>query len=97
MHIAMMVASGLLVLAAVYYGARALGRDGSSRTVARASGAFALVWLGVSVADFAIGVTNTGFSVPAEIAAHAAIFGIPAAAALYVAIQATRRDPARPV
>ena len=96
MHIVIMVAVGLAILALIQGAAHLFGRDGASRTVARASGFFAVLWLGVSAVDFYLGVTQAGFSVAAETAAHAAIFGVPGAVALFLAIRASRRDPARP-
>ena len=96
MHIVMLTAIGLLVLAVIYGITTLLGREGSSRIVARASGFFCLLWLGVSAVDFYLGVAKTGFSLTTEIASHAVIFGVPAIACLALAIRASRRDPARP-
>ncbi len=96
MHVVIMIAVGLVVLALIYGAVNLFGRDGSSRTVARGAGFFVVLWLGVSVVDFYLGVAQAGFSVGAETAAHAVIFGVPAAAALFLALRASRRDPARP-
>ncbi|WP_375462007.1 hypothetical protein [uncultured Enterovirga sp.] len=96
MHILMMMAIGLVLLAGVHVGARALGRDGSSRMVARGAGLFVLFWLAVSAADFYLRVDGAGLEAGADIAAQAAVFGLPAILALALAVRASKRDPARP-
>lgn len=97
MHILLMLAVGLGLLAAVHAGARALGRDGSSRTVARGAGLFVCLWLVACIADVTLGVGSAGSMGASQIAAHAVIFAVPVALALALAIRASKRDPARPV
>lgn len=96
MHILIMLAIGLAFLGLVYLGARALGRDGSSRTVARGAGMFVLLWLVASAVDFYLGLETAGFTAGTEVAAHAVIFAVPAALALALAVRAAKQDPARP-
>lgn len=96
MHVVVMLAIGLAILAAIHVAARALGRDGSSRTIARGAGLFVLLWLVASAVDFYLGVEAAGFTPGAGLAAHAVIFGVPAALALALAVRASKRDPTRP-
>ena len=80
MHIAIVVAGGLIALAAFYFGARLFGW-------APATGAavFIWAWLAASLLNGAVGVLRAGIPVINEVGAFVLIFGIPAAAAWYLA------------
>lgn len=80
MHIIMLVAIGLVVLAAFYFGASLFGRT-------RQTGAatFIWVWLAASLVNAFVGVARAGIPVINEIGAFVPIFGIPAALAWYLA------------
>jgi len=80
MHIAMLVAAGLVALAVFYFGAGLMGKtrqEGAAR--------FIWVWLAASILNAAVGVTQAGIPLINEIAALIPIFGIPAAAAWVLA------------
>ena len=79
MHIAMLVAAGLVALAVFYFGAGLMGR-----TRAQGAARFIWVWLAASVLNGAVGVTQAGIPLVNEIAAFVPIFGIPAAVAWYL-------------
>lgn len=96
MHTLVMVIVGLGILAIVYGIGILVGGHGSGRTIVRALGFFVALWLGVSGVDLYLGITSGGSSVETEVAVHLAIFLIPAAAALFLAIRASRRRSARP-
>ena len=80
MHILMVVVGGLIALAAFYFGATLMGRP-------RATGAalFIWVWLAAAILNGAVGVFRAGIPLMNEIGAFIPIFGIPAAAAWYLA------------
>ena len=80
MHMLIAVVAGLVALALFYFGARLLGRSG-------ADGAFVFiwVWLAASLLNAAVGVFRAGIPVINEIGAFILIFGIPAAAAWFLA------------
>jgi len=78
MHIAMLVAAGLVF----YFGAGLMGKtrqEGATR--------FIWVWLAASILNAAVGVTQAGIPLINEIGAFIPIFGIPAAAAWYLAFR----------
>ena len=79
MHIVMVVAGGLVGLAAFHFGYRMFGRPG-------AAGArmFIWAWLAASLLNGAAGVVWHGIPLINEIGAFIPIFGIPAAAACYL-------------
>ena len=83
MHIVMVVVAGLAGLAVFYFGARLMGRDGPD-----GARVFIWVWLAASLLNAAVGVIHAGIPVLIEIAAFVPIFGIPAAAAWYLANKA---------
>jgi len=80
MHILMVTVSGLVALGVFYFGATLMGRP-------RASGAavFIWVWLMAAILNGAVGVFRAGIPVIDEAGAFIPIFGIPAAAAWYLA------------
>ena len=80
MHIAMLVAAGLVALGVFYFGAGLIGQG-------RAMGAalFIWVWLVASILNGAVGVMRAGIPLVNEIGAFIPIFGIPAAIAWYLA------------
>ena len=80
MHIAMLVAAGLVGLAAFYFGANLMGR-----TREQGAARFIWIWLAASILNAAVGVTQAGIPLVNEIGALIPIFGIPAALAWYLA------------
>jgi hypothetical protein len=80
MHIIMLVAVGLVVLAAFYFGASLFGR-----TRQTGAAAFIWVWLAASIVNGGAGVAYAGIPLINEIAAFIPIFGVPAALAWYLA------------
>jgi hypothetical protein len=80
MHIVMVVAGGLVGLAAFYFGYRMFGRPGAA-----GAALFIWVWLIASLLNGAVGVFRAGIPLINEVAAFVPIFGIPAAIAWYLA------------
>jgi membrane associated rhomboid family serine protease len=80
MHIAMLVAAGLVGLAAFYFGANLMGR-----TREQGAARFIWIWLAASILNAAVGVMQAGIPVVNEIGAFIPIFGIPAGIAWYLA------------
>jgi hypothetical protein len=80
MHILMFVVIGLVFLAAFYFGAGLLGRSGPA-----GAAAFIWAWLAASLLNAAVGVLRVGIPLVNEIGAFIPIFGVPAAAAWYLA------------
>ena len=80
MHIVMVVAGGLVGLAAFHFGYRMFGRPGAA-----GAALFIWVWLIASLLNGAVGVFRAGIPLVNEIAAFIPIFGIPAAIAWYLA------------
>ena len=80
MHILMVVIGGLVGLAAFYFGYRMFGRSGAA-----GAALFIWVWLAASILNGAVGVLSAGIPVINEVGAFVLIFGIPAAAAWYLA------------
>ena len=80
MHILMIVIGGLVGLAAFYFGYRMFGRGGAA-----GAALFIWVWLAASILNGAVGVLSAGIPVINEVGAFVLIFGIPAAAAWYLA------------
>ena len=80
MHIAIVIIGGLAALAMFYLGARMFGWP-------PAIGAFVFIWawLAASILNAAVGVLKAGIPVINEAGAFVLIFGIPAAAAWYLA------------
>ena len=80
MHILMVTVAGLVALVVFYFGATLMGRP-------RASGAavFIWVWVMAAILNGAVGVFRAGIPVIDEAGAFIPIFGIPAAAAWYLA------------
>lgn len=80
MHILMVTVAGLVALLVFYFGATLMGRP-------RASGAaaFIWVWLVAAILNGAVGVFKAGIPMINEAGAFVPIFGIPAAAAWYLA------------
>jgi hypothetical protein len=80
MHIVMVTAGGLVALAVFYFGATLMGRS-------RADGAalFIWVWLVAAILNGAVGIFRAGIPLINEIGAFIPIFGIPAAAAWFLA------------
>jgi hypothetical protein len=82
MHIVIVTVVGLAALGVFYFGARLMGRSGES-----GAALFIWVWLAASLLNGAAGVLQVGIPLIIEIAAFVPIFGIPAAAAWYLAYQ----------
>ena len=80
MHIAMVVAFGLIALAAFYFGAGLFQRSGPT-----GAAVFIWVWLAAALVNGTVGVLRAGIPVLNEVAAFVPIFGIPAVAAWYLA------------
>ena len=80
MHILMVAIGGLVGLAAFYFGYRMFGRGGAA-----GAALFIWVWLAASILNGAVGVLSAGIPVINEVGAFVVIFGIPAAAAWYLA------------
>ena len=80
MHILMVTVAGLVALVVFYFGATLMRRP-------RASGAavFIWVWLVAAILNGAVGVFKAGIPMINEAGAFVPIFGIPAAAAWYLA------------
>jgi hypothetical protein len=74
------IVAGLVALAVFYFAAGLFGRSG-------AQGAFVFiwVWLAASLLNGAVGVFRAGIPVINEVGAFVLIFGIPAAAAWFLA------------
>ena len=79
-HIALIVAVGLIGLAAFYFGYRMFGRSGAA-----GAALFIWVWLVASILNAAVGVLKAGIPFINEVGAFIPIFGIPAAVAWYLA------------
>jgi hypothetical protein len=82
MHIVMLIAGGLVLLALMVVGAMLLGQG---RRMAEAARLFIWLWFAVAVVNGIIGVVRAGIPVINEIAALVPIFGVPAAAAWLLA------------
>jgi hypothetical protein len=80
MHIVIVVAGGLVALAAFYFGYRMFGRP-----AAAGAALFIWVWLIASILNGAVGVLGAGVPLINEAGAFIPIFGIPAALAWYLA------------
>jgi hypothetical protein len=80
MHILIVTVVGLVALAAFYFGARLLGLGGAA-----GASLFIWVWLAAAVVNGVFGVVRAGIPIINEIGAFIPIFGIPAAAAWFVA------------
>ena len=83
MHIVIVVAGGLIGLAAFWFGYRLFGRSGAA-----GAALFIWVWLVASLLNGAVGVLKAGIPLTSEIAAFIPIFGVPAAIAWYLAYRA---------
>ena len=80
MHILMVTAAGLVVLAAFYFGAGLIGKTGAA-----AAFAFIWVWLAAAIVNGIFGVVRARIPIINEIGAFIPIYGIPAAIAWYLA------------
>ena len=80
MHIVIVVIGGLAGLTFFFFGYRMFGRSGAA-----GAALFIPVWLVASILNAAVGVTQAGIPLVNELAAFVPIFGIPAAAAWYLA------------
>ena len=80
MHMLIVIVAGLVALAVFHFAAPLFGRSS-------AQGAFVFiwVWLAASLLNGAVGVFRAGIPVINEIGAFILIFGIPAAAAWFLA------------
>jgi hypothetical protein len=80
MHMLIVIVAGLVALAVLYFAARLFGQTG-------AQGAFVFiwVWLVASLLNGAVGVLRAGIPVVNEVGAFILTFGIPAAAAWFLA------------
>jgi hypothetical protein len=79
MRTLLMIVVGVALAVALDAVAAILQRRGSPRAFG-ASRLFVLIWLGIVVVDFGFGVA-AGYSPALELAVHALIFAVPAAAA----------------
>ena len=80
MHIVIVTSGGLIALAAFYFGARLFGWAPATGAVV-----FIWAWLAASLLNGAVGVLRAGIPILNEVGAFVLIFGIPAAAAWYLA------------
>jgi hypothetical protein len=80
MHIAMVVAIGLVLLGAFFFLASFIGKGGPSGAYV-----FIWVWLVISIANGTYGVSSAGVPLVNELGAFIPIFGIPVLAAWYLA------------
>ena len=82
MHVVVVVVIGLIVLTAFFFGASLIGRGGPA-------GAFVFiwVWLVIAVGNTVYGVMRAGIPLLNEVGAFIPIFGVPAAAAWYLAFR----------
>jgi hypothetical protein len=80
MHIVIVTAGGLAALAMFYLGARMFGWAPTTGAIV-----FIWAWLVASVLNGAVGVLKAGIPLINEAGAFVVIFGIPAAAAWYLA------------
>ena len=87
MHILIVIVGGLAALALFYFGYRLAGHNPAS-----GAALFIWVWLAASALNGCVGVLKAGIPVINEFGAFIPIFGIPAAAAWYLAY---RRGVAR--
>jgi hypothetical protein len=81
MHVAMLVAFGLVALAAFVLVAKGLGRRGLPYSAPKL---FIVVWLIASLLNSAVGIFSAGIPLLNEVGAFIPIFGIPAAVAWWV-------------
>lgn len=88
MHMVMVIAAGLLLLAVFALFGRLWGHDAAG--VARAAKCFIPVWAGVGLVNMWVGVTRAGYSVMQELPILLVVLAAPAAAALVVAWQMAR-------
>jgi len=79
-HVVMVTVAGLAGLALFYFGARLMGREGQD-----GARVFIWAWLAAALLNAAVGVVHAGIPVVKELGAFVPIFGIPAAAAWYLA------------
>jgi hypothetical protein len=79
-HIAIVTLGGLVALAMFYLGGRMFGWAGATGAIV-----FIWAWLAASILNGAVGVLKAGIPVLNEAGAFVVIFGIPAAAAWYLA------------
>jgi hypothetical protein len=82
MHIVIVIAGGLIGLAAFWFGYRMFGL-----APGRGAMLFIGVWLIASLLNGAVGVLRAGIPLINEIGAFIPIFGIPAAIAWYLAFR----------
>lgn len=80
MHVLMLIVIGLVVLAGFVLVARLIGRHAGA-----GAQPFIWVWLVASIANGVVGVVQAGIPLVNEIGAFIPIFGVPAAAAWYLA------------
>jgi hypothetical protein len=81
MHIVMLVAFGLIALAAFVVVGKAIGSRGIPYNAPKL---FIPVWLIASLLNSAIGIVGAGIPIQNEMAAFIPIFGIPAAVAWWI-------------
>lgn len=86
MHMLMMTVLGFAVLAALWGIARFVNRH-AGRMMLNGPRVFLLVWAAVSVWNGYVGVTKAGYSVQAELLVHLVVFGLPAAAAVWLMLR----------
>ncbi len=82
MHIVMLVAAGLILLALLVMGAFLIGQG---RHMGDAARLFIWLWLAAAAVNGIIGVVRAGIPIINEIAAFVPIFGVPAAVAWLLA------------
>jgi hypothetical protein len=80
MHILIMTLGGLIALAVFYLGARPFGWAPATGAVV-----FIWAWLAAALLNGAVGVLRAGIPIVNEAGAFILIFGVPAAAAWYLA------------
>jgi hypothetical protein len=82
MHIVMLIAAGLMLLAVMTLGAMLIG---PRARIAAAARLFIWIWLVAAIVNGIVGVVQAGIPVLNEIGAFVPIFGVPAAVAWLIA------------
>lgn len=82
MHTVLVITGGLLLLAVFVAVGRWIG--GSSRAAARGAVAFVPAWCVAAAINMWVGVSHAGYPFSAEAPIFVVVFGVPAAAAVFV-------------
>ncbi|MFE3838409.1 hypothetical protein [Pseudogemmobacter sonorensis] len=88
MHVMLVIATGLLLLAVFAMFGHLWGHGGPD--IARAVHWFVQVWAGLALANLWIGVTKAGYTIAQELPVLIPVFAVPVAVAALVIWQAGR-------